>query len=337
MRKIVLIAAMLFSVLNIYAQKDKVEFHLNLRDGNVFTGETQVNSLDLMTPYGKLSIPIKNIASISIGISGDNSLKEKIKKLCSQMNDANADNRKAAYNELYGMPVNAIPVLEDFMASQDYVPSTSTDFTPESALGDLKSKFGLTDNYEREDIIVLDNGYRIGGTSSLKDLTVKTEYGTLQIPREKILNADVYYSSGSSTDMSLTLMANKHVFGNTNGGWLKTNIMVKVGQKFSISASGEIVLASLSNYKYHPDGSYTTGTGTDPDYNNSELDYESAATTYPSYGNVVFKIGENGSMTKVGAAYKGTATASGLLYFSIYETVFNANNTGSYQVKIRLN
>jgi hypothetical protein len=51
----------------------------------------------------------------------------------------------------------------------------------------------------------------------------------------------------------------------------------------------------------------------------------------------VYKIGETSTQVlKAGAKFSGTVQASGMLYISIYETVYNAANTGSYTVKISL-
>ena len=62
---------------------------------------------------------------------------------------------------------------------------------------------------------------------------------------------------------------------------------------------------------------------------------EGSGTTYPSYGNVVYHIGDNSAEAlKAGAKFTGTAKTSGMLYISIYETVYNAANTGSYTVRI---
>ena len=144
----------------------------------------------------------------------------------------------------------------------------------------------------------------------------------------------MYSGDSGSGDMTLKLLATKHISSNTAGGWLKTGIMLKQGQKFSINASGEVVFASLSGSKYKPDGSIV-GSATAP-INDYEGEYNTG-TTYPAYGNVVYKIGENSTQTlKAGAKFNGTASTTGMLFISIYETVYNASNTGSYTVKISL-
>ena len=100
-----------------------------------------------------------------------------------------------------------------------------------------------------------------------------------------------------------------------------------------MAATGEVTLASLSNAVYKPDGSTKASGATD--YTGG--DYE-GASTYATYGMLVYKIGENSyDNLKAGAKYTGTAKTNGMLYLSIYETVFNANNKGSYNVKVTVN
>lgn len=327
---ITMVWASLFS----FSQKEATEFRLSLRDGSIMTGTASISNVSLITQWGKLDIPVKNISQIYFGISPDNSQKEKIKALVTDLNNLTEDIRKKAYETLVAMNINCIPVLEEIINSEGYIPPSNTDYTAELALSEMKATHNYDESSVGEDIIVTDNAYRIGGAYNAKSIALKTKYGSLDIPRDKITSIDVFYKGDDMAEASFTLMANKHISGNTSGGWLKTSLYVKSGQKLSITASGEITLASLSGYKYKPDGK-STGSG-NVEYN-YEGDYAAATTTYPTYGNVVFRIGESGTMLKAGGSFKGTAPATGILYLSIYETVYNAANTGSYLVKVKLN
>ena len=107
---------------------------------------------------------------------------------------------------------------------------------------------------------------------------------------------------------------------------------MKTGQKISISANGEITFASLSGSKYKPDGTIAGATAAAVA---DGYDGEGYANTYPTYGNVVYKIGETSTaVLKAGAKFNGIAQATGMLYISVYETVYSAANTGSYTVKV---
>lgn len=336
MKKVFFVSLTMFILLvaQSFGQKETTEFRLSLRDGNVITGSTQINNVNLATLWGKLDIPTKNISQVLFGISPDKTQKENIKSLIIDLNNSTENIRKKAYEALTSLSMNCIPVIEDVINSESYIPPTSEDYTAEMALNELKSKYNYDEASVGDDVIVTDNGYRIGGTFNLKSVSLKTEYGNLEVPREKIKSIDVFYKGGDMTEATFTLLANKHISGNTNGGWFKTSIYVRSGQKIKITASGEVTLASLSGYKYKPDGKYS---GANYDYD-VETDYTSpSSSTYPTYGNVVFKVGESGTMIKAGALYNGTISGNGYIYLSIYETVYNASNTGSYLVRIKLN
>lgn len=321
-----------FFAMNVHAQND-VELKLTLRDGNVMSGTSKMSSVSLTTAYGKLEIPIKNVTALDLGITSDKSVNDKVANLIKQLSNSNEQMRKTAYDELVKMDIKAIPAITDFIYSSKYEPSTFADYTADGALSELQTKYNVETTISDKDVISIDYEYTMGGTYEFTKIDLKTEYGTLSVPKEKIKHIDVMYSGDSgSGDLTFKLLGTKHISSNTTGGWLKTGIMVKQGQKISITASGEVTFASLSGSKYKPDGSIAGSTAAPiSDY---EGDYNSGSA-YPTYGNVVFKIGETSTQTlKAGAKFNGTASATGMLYISIYETVYNASNTGSYTVKI---
>jgi len=338
MKKVILSLVAIATAFQLNAQtgKDKIEFKLTLRDASVMTGTTNITSVSLQTLYGKLEVPIKNVTEIQFGIIPDEANRQKIYNLLKQLSNSAEDQRKAAYDELSKLDIKAIPIVSDFIMSQDYVPAADgatvdvVENTPEMILSELKAKFNIEDDYSDKDIVTIDAEYKMGGTYTFKSISLKTDYGQLEIPKEKIKAAEITYSTSDESMKTFKLMASKHISGNTNGGWLNTGIAVKAGQKILITATGEIILASLSNGKYHPNGS--TGSTYD-----GEDEYSATSSTYPSYGNVVYKVGENGTMMKAGANYNGTVSKTGLLYISIYETVFNESNTGFYTVKVKAN
>jgi hypothetical protein len=316
------------------AQK-QVEVTLKLRDGSNVTGTTSLADINLTTDYGKLTIPTKNINSIKVGIPTDKAVQDKAKSFLSQLNNSNDELKKGAYDELVKLGIKAIPAVYDFIADPKNNIEYSGEFTPDNALNELKANANVSDYTDGKDIIEIDGMYTIGGNYEFAKLDVKTEYGNLSIPKEKIDNIDVMFiNSDGSNEQSFKLVASKNISANTNGGWLKTGIMLKSGQRFSIQATGEVV------YQVYliKNTSQMAATNHLLAKNIQQLtDEYSSSTTYPSYGNVVYKIGEtNNTALKAGAKFSGSATTSGMLYIAIYETVYNAANTGSYNVKISL-
>jgi hypothetical protein len=335
--KITYSIAMLLLAGALLAQKP-AEVSVKLRDGSNVTGTAALPDVALITDYGKLQIPLKNVSSIKVGIPKDKSVTEKAVAYLKQLSSSSDDAKKGAYEDLLKLGVKAIPAIDEFMNDPKNQNEYSGEYTPDNALNELRAANGVEAGTTDKDEVSIDNGYLMGGVFEFAKLDVKTEYGNLSIPKEKIKSIDVtYLGEGGSNEMSFKLMGSKNISSNQAGGWLKTGIMLKAGQKFSISASGEVVLASLSNQKYHPDGSYETSTGEKYPSSAGGDEYSGSSTTYPSYGNVVYKIGESSTQTmKAGAKFSGTATTSGMLYLAIYETVYNAANSGSYSVRVIL-
>lgn len=326
-------------VTTLSAQKT-VELKLDLLDGSIITGTSQMGDIELSTSYGKLVLPVASVSTIKIGLGRDKMAYDKaISSLKIMSNSGSDEARKGAYNDVLKIGAKAIAAVTDFLNDPKNYSDNSTytgDFTIDNLLTELRSAANIDESASIDDIVTIDNQYTMGGAFSFQKLDVKTDYGSLSIPKEKIRSVDisVISPSGAGGEYNFRLMASKHISGNQNGGWLKTGITLKTGQHFSINSSGEVTLASLSNQKYKPDGSYSATTGAS--YPASNETYESTAA-YPSYGNVVYKIGDSSAdAMRAGARFSGTAKSSGMLYISIYETVFNAANTGAYSVKISL-
>lgn len=325
MKNTLFILILLIISTSLFAQSE-TEFTLTLKDGNIVTGTTKVSKVLLETDYGKLDIPIKNVSSITLGIHPDNSLKNTIVNLAKQLQSTVEEERKKAYDQLVNLKIGAIPVMEEVLYSETEETAIHYDYTLTTALSELKAIHNVGNTYSTKDVITIDYEYSMGGKYDFSNVSLKTEYGDLTIPREKIDKIDILYIDGSADSKTFKLMASTHISSNQNGGWLKTGIVVKPGQTISITASGEVGLASLSNNAYKPDGSVKNSTS--DSFNNG------STSASPSYGNVVFKIGDSGTVIKAGAKYNGKASSTGMLYISIYETVYNASNTGFYVANI---
>ncbi len=330
MRKTIFFMSIICTSFFVYSQS-KTEFTLTLKDGSVVTGTTKINNITLITDYGKLEIPIQSVSSIELGIHADNSQKKQIINLIKQLGNSSTEMRESAYKSITALNAAAVPVIEDVMFSIDYTPGEFNDFSLTNAINELKANHNISNNYKTKDVVFINYEYNMGGKYSFEKIELKTEYGTLNIPRNKIEKIDVmvFDDSEGGGMKTFKLFAATHISGNNNGGWLKTGIMVKNGQGLDIISSGEVTFASLSGNKYKPDGSYKGNT-------NDDFKPSTSNSTYPVYGNTVFKIGESGTVISAGANYKGKATATGMVYLSIYETVYNASNTGYYIVKLKI-
>jgi len=337
MKTILSVVATFLSVV-LFSQKP-VDVKLNLRDGSTISGSSVLSDVNLKTKYGQLVIPVKNINTIEIGLVNDKAIADKAIVYLKVLNSNSSEElKKNAYSDLVKLGVKAIPAIIAFQEDPKNVleEAAITEYTMDQALNELKDTYNISDVTKTEDVVCFENDLKMSGAYDFIKLDVKTEYGNLSIPKEKIKSIEVLYSiQAEGNEIVLKLMANKHISGNQNGGWLKTGITLKAGQKFSITASGEVTLASLSNQKYKPDGSYVSTTGAA--YPATSVDDYGTGSAYPVYGNVVYKIGEASyDILRAGAKFSGSAKTGGMLMISIYETVYNAANSGAYTVKISL-
>ena len=342
MKKVIAFACIFISFIG---KSQKIaDVSLELLDGNIIKGTTVVNDIELITAYGKLIIPVSKVNHLEVGIGKDASITEKSKSFLKILATGSADEtRKGAYADLIKLGIKAIPAINDFYSDPKNISDENTytgEFTIDNALAEIKATGNLANDTPIEDIITMENNYTMGGTYNFSKMDVKTEYGNLSVPKEKIksISVSVAIEPGKG-EFSFKLIASKHISGNTNGGWLKTGINIKTGQRFTLTANGEISMASLSNTKYKPDGSSKAESATEwtKAYGATEDGEYSSGTGYPSYGQVIYKIGESSNdHLKAGAKFNGAVKSSGMLLISIYETVYNANNKGVYNVKISL-
>jgi hypothetical protein len=189
----------------------------------------------------------------------------------------------------------------------------------------LYNKADLASGQTVNDAVTFDGSNYIEGSVAFGDITIQAEYGNLTFKRDKIESLDISAIEENvlSADGNYKLKASYHISGNDNKGWLNTGVKVKSGDKFAITATGKVVLKSLSGGTYGPDG-YVSGT--------KDGAYTDDMST--KYGAVVYKIGEYGEMMQAGSKFEGTANEEGVIYVSIYETVYDKTNTGSYSVKV---
>lgn len=333
-----LLLSLLFTGTVSLAQKP-VEVRLSLRDGNTISGTTQMADVVLKTVYGSLNIPIQDVNTIEVGLGSDKAARDKALSYLKVLHNNGSDElTKGAYTDLVKLGPKAIAAITDFENDPKYADEkvATGDYTIDNALAELRSNYNVEDGTPIDDVVLIGSQYTMGGTYDFQKLDVKTEYGNLSIPKDKIKSIEVsVMATAGGNEVVLKLMASKHISGNQNGGWLKTGITLKQGQKFTVISSGEVVLASLSNQKYKPDGSYVATNGTT--YPSTGAGSDEYASSYPTYGNVVYKIGDKSADNlRAGAKFTGTANASGMLYLAIYETVYNSANSGSYTVKISL-
>lgn len=290
-------------------------------DGSVLYGTAKLKDIVLTSEYGKLNIPLKEVAQIIFGLEKDENIANDINKSIQILAHASDDNTiQSASENITKYGLKAIYHLEKYL---DKNLSTNSE-NIQNLINEILSTHNINE-YDFSDIVILNNGDRVSGTVDFKSIEFANSFLNTVIPVSKLKSMDVSYFDNANGNYSFFLKASKYIMANNNGGWLNTGIKVKKGQSIEISARGEIVLASLDNKKYTPDGYVVGQVPENP---------ENTGVDYFNYGTLIFKIGNNAKNLKAGSHSKYIADADGIIYLSIYETVYSEKNTGAYQVKL---
>jgi hypothetical protein len=303
-----------------------LQLTVRLKNGDVVTGKSTLPKVTFVTTYGTLSIPVEKINSIKFGIfsdkTKDGAVLPDLNKLQSITNDNEA---KTVYERLlaYGSPI--LSSVKTFTENPFYKISDRENYTVEQLLDELYKKANLTYGQSVNDMVTFDGSNTLEGSISVGDIQLQSEYGNLSLKRDKIESIDISVIDESVIlgNGNFVLKANYHISGNDTKGWVNTSVSVKPGDKFSISATGKIILKSLSGGAYNPDG-YVSGT--------KDGAYTDDMST--KYGSVIYRIGEYGEIKQAGTKLDATADTEGVVYISIYETVYDKGNSGSYAVKV---
>ncbi len=316
--------AVALSGLSAMAQNERTFFTVKMRNGDVITGMTEISSISFKTAYGDLAMPIRDVSAITLGINTTGVDKNQVRDLLDKVQNGALNEASSAFDRLLKMEVGIVPVVKEYLSSATYKKRENSDFSVDLLYDVLLSRYNLPKNFHTKDLLQTTGASVIEGRYDFESIGLETDYGSISVNRAKIVSITVSFKDvnnpGSGT---YKLNANQHIVGNSNGGWLNTGILIRKDQSVQILASGVVNIASLSNNAYTPDG----GVNGTPGPKSNE----------PSYGCLVFKIGESGQVVKAGDTFVGKAVNTGILYLSIFESVYNAANTGAYTVKVTAN
>lgn len=316
----------------LYSQYVEVEAYL--RNGSVIIGKnTTLKNVTVKTDYGTLVLPLSEVFSIEPGISYSTTIEKEVQKNIGLYLTGNESVKASARQRIMEIGMEAIPPLDKYLnKNSDMDQKVMADLY--QLLNALRTAHAyFRDTYQS--IVSYGFDSRVAGDISWDQIEITTKYGKMVIPVNDILEIHLsYVEEGNVANRNYILNAATHITSNNKGGWLNTGIRLTPGMTIKITANGQITLASLSNAVYTPLGSLNNSINW-PGY-----EYEEAAgneiSIAPQYGNIVYKIGEFGQLNSVPLNQPVSVSEAGILYLSIYETVYDPNNKGSYKVKIEV-
>jgi hypothetical protein len=324
MKKLFIAIIVILTAGNSFSQfSENVELTLHMKNGDVLTGKSDLREIPFKTDFGVLNFPIDQVNAIDLGLQDSRFDRGNLLNLLDKIEAGRGKEAEKAFDEVVAMDEGAIPFIKSYLKTIENNEPSVNDLTVQTLYEVMLARHKISRNYSLFDVLTYKDEYKVEGSYPFSHLMVDTKYGKLRVERNTIARIEVkIVMDGLASRNSFKLYANKHISGNKDDGWLNTGILVKKGQPIDINAAGAVVLASLSGNTYSPSGGINGSPGqTDAKVN---------------YGQVVFKIGQGDSPKKAGDSYSGIAESTGIIYISIYESVFNIANSGYYSVNVEV-
>jgi hypothetical protein len=268
-------------------------------------------AVEMMTKYGKLSIPVDEIRRIDFGFRYPEGAEETINDLITQLGDGNYKRREAAMGELLAFRELAYPALKRASKSSD----AETAKRAGELLTKLEDKLPPEKLKFRDSDLVTTVDFTARGRIEAKTLQGHTPYfGDVKLQIAEVRSLRSVAFGGERT---LQIDSGKHL--DQTAAWLDTDVELTGDIPLEIVASGQISLYRGGGYECGPKGH--------PSYSNGM--HQSGA--------LLGRIGANGEVFVVGEKYNGTPKGTGKLYLRLAHSPWPQQATGSFKVTITPN
>lgn len=301
-----------------------------LMDGSVIAGELSVDSIEVTTEFGKLTVPVTKILSITPGLDSHTKLGSKIKNLVENLGDDDYKTREQAHKDLLALGPSIRDVVADYADDKNaerkrHVDEIVKKFDEmqEAATEDFDSDAKKNSRLVRYDVVETAN-FTIAGKISPAAFQVASKYGPLKVSLNDIQKTQREFIGKEAITRKLTVAGQNLVLRSAKS----SGIRVSAGDTITVSASGQVVMSPWgSNAIVGPDGASNYGS------------YSANGKTY--YGGALLaRIGDSGKYEKVGSRHKWVARKSGTLYFGIAVNPSYATSSyyypGNYNLRIKV-
>jgi hypothetical protein len=299
---------------------------LHLLDGSVISGDLSMSEIEVETTFGKLVVPIEKIRSFTPGLDSN---PKKIAELEALINNLSSDDyktREQAHKDLSAMGPKIQHELERFTGSDNaeikrHVTEILKEFEAAAEEGGDDEEGPIEQPWVRLDTVVTTD-FTVVGKVSPKEFTIQSKYGPLQVALADVQMAARDAGTKESLRKSVTVEGTNIA----QRSFKSTGIRVEAGDKIVLKAEGNIIMSPWgSNAATGPDGAPNYGW-----YVPNQI---------PG-GALVAKIGDKGTVFKVGRQSTFVAKNSGVLQLAIGIQAEYANEgynyPGQYNVKLRI-
>jgi hypothetical protein len=300
---------------------------LHLLDGNVISGELSVSEVEVDTQFGKLVIPIEKIRSFAPGLDSYPKLAEEVEQKITNLGSDDYKTREQAHKDLAAMGARVRRELDRHASDENaeikrHVGEILKELDEQSEeQDDSEDGPAAVQPWIRLDTVVTTD-FTVVGKVSPAEFKVQSKYGPLTVALADVRTGE------RPTGVKETLRKSLTVAGENlaQRSFKNSGIRVQAGDRISVKADGSIVMSPWgSNQSSTPDGMPNFGW-----YVPNQI----------AGGALVARIGDKGTVFKVGKQSNFTAKSSGSLQFAIGMQGEYAGEgyqfPGEYKLKVRV-
>jgi hypothetical protein len=296
---------------------------LHLQDGTIIAGEMTINQISVETEFGTLEVPLDKIRSITPGLGSSPELSAKVNGLIEALGSDDYKAREQSHKDLQAMGLKVHLILEGYRNDEN--------LERKRHIGEILKEFEELISQQDDDeepterpLIVKDTvvtaDFTIVGKISPDAFKVSSKYGPLNVALADLKRAERPRSVKEPIRKSVQVPGDSLV----QRSFKNSGIKVEAGDKVTIKADGSIVMSPWgSDQSSTPEGGSNFGW-----YIPNQI-----------YGGaLVAKIGDRGTVFKVGSKSTFVAKTSGTLQFAVaMQAQYSQQGysyPGNYNVKV---
>ncbi len=301
------------------AKDEPTSFEIRMVDDTVMKVLLLESNLSVVTKYGKLSVPANEVRRLEFGFRYPDGVEAKIDKGISDLASSDFRTREDAEQALAEIGKFAIPALRRAAKSED----AEVNRRAKAVLKLLEGKLPADQLEVRDHDVVETAEFTIKGRMDANTLKVRTKhFGDATV---KLTDIRTFRAVGSASAAEYALDAAKYA-KLTQSEWMETAIEIGSGQQLEVTASGRI-----DQWPQGP-GQYMCG----PEGQGGGFNQPGGVQRIGLPGQVIGRIGANGTPFAIGASYKGKPTENGKLYLRIAPSPWSCDSSGSFKVNVNV-